>query len=167
MPVKALGSLWLASAFIRRAKRPSFFIPKWPSGTPESSDVSSDDGKRMDRGCIRRFSSSVYISRGSLGARARARCSRAWAGSVTVLGILVAAQPYIRKGVRQAGREQAGLEEARGDRQHPDAESKDAEAAGVRHVLKERVIGVALIGAGSILNAYGSAIASALKLRGS
>ena len=88
-------------------------------------------------------------------------------GSVTVLGILVAAQPYIRKGVRQAGREQAGLEEARGDRQHPDAEGKDAEAAGVRHVLKERVIGVALIGIGSILNAYGPAIASALKLRGS
>ena len=84
-----------------------------------------------------------------------------------MLGILVAAQPYIRKGVRQAGREQAGLEEARGDRQHPDAESKDAEAAGVRHVLKERVIGVALIGAGSILNAYGPAIASILKLRGS
>lgn len=88
-------------------------------------------------------------------------------GSVTVLGILVAAQPYIRKGVRQAGREQAGLEEARGDRQHPDAESKEAEAAGVRHVLKERVIGVALIGAGSVLNAYGPAIASILKLRGS
>ena len=88
-------------------------------------------------------------------------------GSVTVLGILVAAQPYIRKGVRQAGREQPGFEEARGDRQHPDAEREDAEAAGVRHVLKERVVGVALIGAGSILNAYGSAIASALKFRGS
>ena len=88
-------------------------------------------------------------------------------GSVTVLGILVAAQPYIRKGVRQAGREQAGLEEARGDCQHPDAEREDAEAAGVRHVLKERVVGVALIGAGSILNAYGPAIASALNFRGS
>lgn len=32
-------------------------------------------------------------------------------GSVTVLGILVAAQPYIRKGVRQAGREQAAIED--------------------------------------------------------
>ena len=88
-------------------------------------------------------------------------------GSVTVLGIMVAAQPYIRKGVRQAGREQAGLEEARGDRQHPDAGHEDAEAAGVRHVLKERVVGVALIGVGSLLNAYGPAIASALRFRGS
>ena len=87
-------------------------------------------------------------------------------GSITVLGILVAAQPYIRKGVRQAGREQAGLEDARGDRQQPDAEHEEAEAAGVRHVLKERVVGVALIGLGSLLNAYGPAIATALDLKG-
>ena len=43
---------------------------------------------------------------------------------------------------------------------------EDPEAEGVRHVLKERVVGVLLIGAGSLLNGYGPALASALSLRG-
>lgn len=83
-------------------------------------------------------------------------------GSVTVVGILVAAQPYIRKGVRQAAREQAGLEDPRAVRRQRDREHEAAEAEGVRHVLKERVVGVALVGGGSILNAYGPALATAI-----
>lgn len=85
-------------------------------------------------------------------------------GSLTVLGILVATQPYIRKGVRQAGREQAGLEDNAGGVREREG---DAEYEGVRHVIKERVVGVVLIGSGSLLNGYGPAIASVLHLKGS
>ena len=86
-------------------------------------------------------------------------------GALTVLGILVAAQPYIRKGVRQAGREQAGLTEPMGDQKRP--EDEPAEIEGIRHVIKERIVGVLLVAIGSLLNGYGPALGSALRLRGS
>jgi hypothetical protein len=85
-------------------------------------------------------------------------------GALTVVGILVAAQPYIRKGLIQAAREQVGLHDHEQQRREEGSRQEEAEAESVSHVIKERVVGVLLIGLGSMLNGYGTAIARALAL---
>ena len=86
-------------------------------------------------------------------------------GFLAALGIFVAGQPYIRKGLIKTAREQVGLQDTEESRQI-DAHEDEAEKEGVRHVLKERVVGVLLIAAGSMLNGYGVAIARLLSLKG-
>ena len=88
-------------------------------------------------------------------------------GALTILGVFVAAQPYIRKGLIETGREQIGLHPPGETQRQMHDEEEDAEAEGVRHVLQERVAGVILISLGSLLNGYGPAIASWFSLRGS
>ena len=85
-------------------------------------------------------------------------------GFLAVLGIFVAAQPYIRKGLVQTAREQVGLEKPW--EQHEEKEDVEAEREGINHVMKERVAGVVLIAAGSLLNGYGIALARLLNLKG-
>lgn len=88
-------------------------------------------------------------------------------GCLAALGIFVATQPYIRKGLLETAREQAGLHHPGERHEEGSARQGEAEEEGVRHVVKERVVGVALIAVGSMLNGYGPAIAHLLLLRGS
>lgn len=88
-------------------------------------------------------------------------------GALTVLGVFVAAQPYIRKGLIETAREQIGLHPPGETQRQMHDEESDAEFEGVRHVVQERVAGVLLISLGSLLNGYGPAIGSWLSLRGS
>ena len=87
-------------------------------------------------------------------------------GSLAALGIFVAAQPYIRKGLIETAREQVGLQDTEEKIRQLEAKEENAEKEGVRHVLKERVVGVLLIAAGSMLNGYGVAIARLISLKG-
>lgn len=87
-------------------------------------------------------------------------------GSLAALGIFVAAQPYIRKGLIQTAREQVGLPDTEERSREVPSREDEAENEGVHHVLKERVIGVVLIAAGSLLNGYGVAISRLLSLKG-
>jgi hypothetical protein len=83
-------------------------------------------------------------------------------GFLAALGIYIAAQPYIRKGVVETAREQVGLDNGANSQ----IKEEEAEQEGVRHVLKERVVGVILIACGSMLNGYGMELARLFSLRG-
>ena len=83
-------------------------------------------------------------------------------GSMTLVGVFVAAQPYIRKGLAKTAREQAGLESL----VDASAHQEEAESEALRHVVQERIAGVTLIGVGSLLNGYGLAIARLFGLKG-
>ena len=60
-------------------------------------------------------------------------------GFLAALGIFVAAQPYIRKGLIETAREQVGLDDTKDASKRVAAEENEAEKEGVRHVLMERV----------------------------
>lgn len=87
--------------------------------------------------------------------------------ALTVLGVFVAAQPYIGKGLYETAREQVGICNPGDSPRLEPLQDEETESEGVRHVLKERVYGVILISVGSVLNGYGPALARALSLRGS
>lgn len=88
-------------------------------------------------------------------------------GALAALGIYIATQPYIRKGLTETAREQAGLDQPGERHKQANARQDEAEGEGVRHLVKERVVGVLFIAVGSVLNGYGPAIGHWLALRGS
>ncbi len=76
------------------------------------------------------------------------------------LGVFVTAQPFIRQGITRTAHQQYNVDS--------ETKPKDLSAPvdeAERHVLKERVVGVVLIAAGTLFNGYAGALDHLLSSR--